>query len=110
MSKHTQGPWTVQADQSDHGRSTAICGAGNDDLLIARIPSRAWNPLAPLEYPQDRANAHLVAAAPDLLEALRAVMACPQAAPWLAKLPTHDGSTSVYEQAIAAIRKAEGAT
>lgn len=67
---HTPGPWTIQADQSDRGRSTVICAAGDDDLVIARIPSRAWDTNAWLEYPQDRANAQLIAAAPDMLAAL----------------------------------------
>lgn len=50
---------------------------------------------------QRKADADLFAAAPDMLAALRAVLGCPQAAPWLA-------SIGAYEAVRAAIAKAEG--
>lgn len=69
MIGHTEGPWEVQACRSDQGASTMIATPGGDHLCT--IPSPAWNPGAYLIYPQDRANAFLMAAAPDLLAALR---------------------------------------
>ena len=51
MSKHTPGPWAVDS-------TGLVCGA------------RGWGPVASV-YPKFRdANARLIAAAPDMLEAL----------------------------------------
>lgn len=43
-----------------------------------------------------------------LLAALKAVVGCPQAAPWLARLPMENGSGSVWDACLAAINAAEG--
>ncbi|RUW81542.1 hypothetical protein [Mesorhizobium sp. M2A.F.Ca.ET.067.02.1.1] len=45
-------------------------------------------------------------ARPDLLAVLKSVAGCPQAAPWLARLPMPDG-TSTFDAVRAAISKAE---
>ncbi len=69
MSKHTPGPWlAVQPTaidyramqiQTDESLIAVCCGGG---------PKRA------ISAPEERANARLIAAAPDLLEALKAYM------------------------------------
>ena len=59
MSKHTPGPWKhtymprLSVIHGPNGEHVADTGAWRDD-----------------EHPEMRANAHLIAAAPDLLEAL----------------------------------------
>lgn len=72
---HTPGPWQVYPTAADHGETTSICGG--DCLVIASIPSAAWDDKAKLKgaAKADRANARLIAAAPDLLGAARFVMA-----------------------------------
>ena len=63
--KHTVGPWSAQRNVVNYrsGRKALeIRGAG--DELIATLPG----------CDRDAANAHLIAAAPDLLEALKAIV------------------------------------
>ena len=55
MSAHTKGPWRV---------GIWVCGPSNDALAIACNKNGVTD--------ECRANAHLIAAAPDMLEALRA--------------------------------------
>lgn len=65
-SKHTPGPWEIFAIASEAGVIYCI-HAGNTDIA-----------LIPLAWSGDGSNARLIAAAPELLEALReAVEACP---------------------------------
>ena len=67
MSKHTQGPW---AAIFGHDFIT-IVAADNKPPVVCRIK----NEVTPQELTgEDRANARLIAAAPDLLEALEKVM------------------------------------
>ena len=78
--KHTPGPWRVSKDtQSVVSRDAYICRA--------RM----------MRMGQGVANAHLIAAAPDLLEALKAIVA------FNTPLPC-----GLLEEARAAIAKAEG--
>lgn len=71
--KHTQSPWKF-ADNSKHFKtnpfSVYVQGGGVHSATIANIPFRRTIPEA-----EARANALLIAAAPELLEALRAVIA-----------------------------------
>jgi hypothetical protein len=64
MSKHTPGPWFIHEDQHDNVTIKAPDGDG--------VP---WNVATILSYcgdpPCDKANARLIAAAPELLEALQ---------------------------------------
>ena len=68
MSKHTPGPWFVR--NLDHEYRKAIYGY-NDDKYIC--------PVARIEYcghdncDEELANAHLIAAAPKMLKALKIV-------------------------------------
>ena len=82
---HTPGPWFVLID--DDGCPLEIVLAGDHDMRIA-VPA-SDGPLA---------NARLIAAAPELLAALREVIA------------VSDRKTEIYDRARAAIAKAEGRT
>jgi hypothetical protein len=61
--KHTPGPWTVI------GRE--LHGPDDSGVIVARIPE--WGKLADTADPGPN-NARLIAAAPDLLAALRALL------------------------------------
>lgn len=70
---HTPGPWHIFACQGDHGASTVICEA--DGYTLAKIPTPAWDKTRKdYRTKQDRANAHPIAAAPDLLRELDALL------------------------------------
>lgn len=63
--KHTPGPWRAK-DQGEgpRGRSLGICISGANGLPLFFLPRGTE---------KNDANARLIAAAPDLLEALRAI-------------------------------------
>ena len=87
-SKHTPGPWSVEHDFMDESAFAIL----SDDCVVAT----AWG------NDHVDANAHLIAAAPDMLEALRGVVDtcradCPAGLPALS-------------DARAALAKAEGRT
>jgi hypothetical protein len=94
--KHTPGPWEfypaskMHPPGSDHnyGRIVWACGRGE----VAQTPG-LYNDA------EDDANARLIAAAPDLLEALCNV---------LSYVPHGDMPVTIYDNARAAIAKAEG--
>ena len=90
---HTQGPWHVGAGNgegsifADNGRTRLEIG-GTTLYPIARM-GKGWN------EEEDEANARLIAAAPEMLEALRNL--------------THPmASDEDLQQALAVIAKAEG--
>lgn len=66
MAEHTPGPWSWDAGDIGNEYSIPYCdvfaGSG-DDFIIASVNDR-------FDRTQGRANARLIAAAPDLLEAL----------------------------------------
>ena len=70
MSKHTPGPWVVAGpnliDQADAG----IWGSGEFDFVICDMQRDGY------EDAEQGANARLIAAAPDLLEALEYCLDC----------------------------------
>ena len=88
MNKHTPGPWTIETINKDHAR---IWTAENS--LIAEL----YHPHGPF-YPT-LANASLIAAAPDLLEALEHITQTPE------YKFLYPGTVSMIEQAIS---KAKG--
>jgi len=97
MSKHTPGPWTIcyynRSILEEH-RSRDGCS-----VVIAKLPDIAGPEHEPESY---RPNANLIAAAPDMLEALRVLVGFAEA---------HNGETYVKEHlkiARTAITKAEG--
>ena len=73
--EHTSGPWTVEPLQWDHGASLAIIAAAQDVAIICTIAplneDDEPNMSNAVRGPHDEANARLIAAAPELLEALR---------------------------------------
>ena len=99
MSKHTPSPWVVV------GRLTKYVEARIGDGLIQEVaacgPTKADNGYGE----QQNANARLIAAAPDLLEALQDVDAL-----WMHHSVAHgDGKIGpLHEKVIAAIAKATG--
>lgn len=73
MSKHTPGPWRFYTDPQPNG--CPIVGTGG--LMVAQLAHS-------INYPEQRdtaiANARLIAAAPELLEALGDLMGVAEAA------------------------------
>jgi len=70
MSKFTSGPWLIEYN-NDTGP--------NDDFLVEWLevgPARVYYDRAEVLNPVAMANAKLIAAAPDLLEALEAATDC----------------------------------
>ncbi|HIE5486920.1 hypothetical protein ACV33P_15575 [Pseudomonas aeruginosa] len=86
MSKHTPGPWqfSAGADYGDEGNYADVT-ALNGDMIIARVNNL---------IPASAANGELLAAAPNLLDALVALVECEQTTP------------EIWEAARAAIAKA----
>ena len=69
MSKHTPGPWS-----QDKGRcSNCVYAESKSGFPVAK--AMRYSPVFDKEY---LANARLIAAAPDLLEACKAMMASPE--------------------------------
>lgn len=75
MSKHTQGTWRVRPDAGawsatyDARGSSAYEAVLADDEVVALVVARNDDPWS--EPPDTKHNARLIAAAPDLLEALQ---------------------------------------
>ncbi len=95
VSKHTQGPWEACHDAD--GDYVIFAGEGVNHKIIA---------ITNLDSETDEANAGLIAAAPDLLEALERIILAEFGS---LKHPQirHSG---LWEGAVAAIRKAKGET
>ena len=92
MSKHTPGPWSYIGNGDVVARSENYCGGEKD---IASVFLTAND--------EDEANSRLIAAAPDLLEALREVLNNPAG-----DYDASDGYENAVKQARAAIAKATG--
>jgi hypothetical protein len=88
---HTKGPWGHMA-----GMPTNVLDAGG--LRVARCDFDGN-----FDHPEAHANARLIAAAPELLEALRQFEKCGTEGGW-------PGLGLAWENATAAIAKATGAT
>ena len=116
MSKYTPGPWTVDESHMD-----GAINAGKRHVALANFYN-CHDEEVRVTRDQQQANAHIIAAAPDLLAALKAIL--PMAENGAAK-PGHEGfcgseqscdcecMAAYYDseklmQARAAIRKAEG--
>ena len=87
--KHTPGPWTFYDDSND-GKTNRI-----EIVAIGKTVARIYHSVPA----KDLSNARLIAAAPDLLEALLMVLDDPNAL---------DGRPRTYEYVRAAIAKATG--
>lgn len=71
MNNYTPGPWTANLD-SDHG-DYVIWGPGDDEFVANMGTEPEANRIVAFDV--SRANARLIAAAPDLLEACRFILA-----------------------------------
>src|SRR5690349_20659367 len=67
--KHTPGPWA----ESDWMES--FVSITHDGLVVAEVQPKLWNGTPKISRAEVKANARLIAAAPDLLEALKSVTA-----------------------------------
>jgi hypothetical protein len=75
MAEHTQGPWRVGPTQQEpHGIQSVLILAGEDAVRfgVAKVAIIDFR-----DAEQATANANLIAAAPDLLEALHDLLARP---------------------------------
>lgn len=74
MSKHTKGPWQILPEEADKDyiriRGTLLGGR----YKVANVPTPTYEGVHPREIDETRANAKLIAAAPELLEALERVL------------------------------------
>jgi len=97
--EHTKGPWRDSGEYDSHAGywDTTIVGDGEDvdESFVAIV--RSGNGREQVE-----ANARLIAAAPELLAALKASMSALEA--WM----DQGKCLSIYQQASEAIAKAEG--
>lgn len=109
MSNHTPGPWVFYDDSND-GKTNRI-----EIVATGKTVARIYNSVQAEDLP----NARLIAAAPELLEALVAVMKlhCPYTgnptaeqivAHWEYEREQGNGSAQTMLDALAAIAKATG--
>jgi len=100
ITSHTPGPWYVVDDRPMFGILSKHRFGANDPEVICQI---GQDIMCPQSEEEAAANAHLIAAAPDLLEILRYTYSLYREA---ARMAGHPGVTiPAVEQAIA---KAEG--
>lgn len=67
-SKHTPGPWETDRNNVHPGHIATIdCRFSSDRVVI-------WSPYWPKDDAEQEANARLIAAAPDLLDALEEIV------------------------------------
>ena len=97
-SKHTQGPWRTNGCTVEVANAWALRIAG-------AVPPSTLNGYAPKSLDEAKANARLIAAAPEMLEALATLIGC-------AETDGMDGKSNVWRSAMidarAAIAKATG--
>lgn len=97
MSTHTPGPWKVHPYRNGKiGPYNMAIDVGPAGRMVAQICGEFEKPVAGDEA---EANARLIAAAPDLLTALKALVIATDG---------HPGSVRQRDEARAAIAKAEG--
>ena len=97
VSKYTPGPWRV----SD-GDDLWVAGPISTDNVICDIVPRD----ADSYTEEDEANAALIAAAPDLLEACKRALS----GAWLHATSGHSDAVAVHDELRAAIARATGAS
>jgi len=90
--KWTPGPWTIT------GASGRTVWAGENQIAVVDDPD--------LAYDEQRANARLIAAAPDMAEALGEAIVCAEAAGWQT-LPRFDLALAAMRAALSAAKGGE---
>lgn len=92
--KHTQGPWILH-------NNIEVFGGTKESHFEVKISFNEWKPDYS-NFEEAEANARLITAAPELLEALKYIVNCAD--------PGEDAELTVdgYNKACAAIAKAEG--
>jgi hypothetical protein len=114
---HTPGPWKIAyaknewfADNSGENSTAEICAPRRRDPVCIVVEGAAYGRDATLG-----ANAHLISAAPDMLDALRAFVNCDAFVPNLSPKAKPDDASieserreTIYRMAERAIAKAEG--
>lgn len=91
MSAHTAGPWRFMLI-SEKSWNVGVYDNTGSTIATIKVPSK-------FSAPRHDANARLIAAAPELLEALE------RSLNWLCSYPG-EGAMNAYDQARAAIAKA----
>jgi len=102
MSNHTPGPWVVvENPDAKNGSNAASIYSDKTDMYIADV-YRGYVGCEHMKANEQLSNALLIATAPELLEALRAMLA--------ASLPVDKDANGMdaVEKAISAINKARG--
>lgn len=95
-SKHTAGPWSLGVDRR------------GDRMVFGSCRHLATVPIDQLDPKEDRANARLIAAAPDLLEALTVMLKGDEMGEYECQRQGFPRLSKRWEMARAAIAKAEG--
>lgn len=97
MSKHTPGPWYHTGREFNDVRDS------DDELVAVALHLRVGQPERSLQ--EAEANARLISAAPDLLEALELMYACYADPSWISHKQQED---KIHAQVRSAIAKATG--
>lgn len=98
MNKHTPGPWWIE-EHTYHNSLSKYWNIYSGKDRHKKIITLGCDPLGTyVKKPEQEANAHLIAVAPDLLEVCKAA---------LMKCPFPVGAALVREQLQEAISKAE---
>jgi len=108
--KHTPGPWKAEFYEATNIRAPHGGLVAQAHHLMGRFGA-----LGRVPAPEVEANAHLIAAAPEMLAALKAITAAfnvfrlkPEGAPGSAVRAIQDMQISAMDDAHSAIAKAEG--
>jgi len=101
---HTPGPWTVGGQSDNPGEAEEIAAA--DRVIAWTADSYDYDDDEGHITQEDRANARLIAAAPELLAALRSAVTILSG--WECTHKADDGDTETVRLCKAAIAKAEG--
>lgn len=100
---HTPGPWHVEPEQATHGHGLAVCAPSNG-WIVATVTPEDGRELDPI----DHANAHLLAAAPELLAALDYLLEQTVDMDLRYGIGLSEGEEDARHAALAAIAKAHG--
>ena len=98
MADHTPGPWEVYYAGTGPNRSIWVQQDGVRELILGTVRDGEWE--------RDVADAHLIAAAPDLLAACKELLSMEEQR--AESLDLHIGNWPAIKAARHAIAKAEG--